>query len=506
MKYKIVFLYIFTVLFFLYQPNTLFSEEEIQNSGSIKYKKDYSFLIYFPVVKTEKRRSYIASVITDLLNDNLSVQKMVYIPDAKPVEIEYPSPPLSQNKKPLEDPREYFLSLKAKEKPSLFALDFKKIYKYDFDPAPYFTFGADAPSFSDQSFHLIQQIEQSSSSNRFTLRVALFWGNYKVFHESKTFNDDSVADAINALSENIRKRLVGYHWGSLDIATNPDKVSVYLDKRYMGKTPLSIKYLPLSDYKISLEKKGFKPIVESIRLQKEKTLLINKELKELELLGEVEIISNPEGASVYLDAEYKGMTPLEIKNIEPGYHQVKISKANHGSASESFQITPENAKIKIKKKLENQTRTRGEESFISRIFSYENLTYQFLSVSTAFSVSGLYYLSKRDKTTEIMSSKLSTHDPDSYTSEDLSVIDEMSSEINNYDKLSKNSFIVSGAFLFITGYFFMRYIFDTKAYSSYTYAPLPDNKKREKQIQTSLNFSLNKIHSLESRFLISLRF
>jgi hypothetical protein len=40
--------------------------------------------------------------------------------------------------------------------------------------------------------------------------------------------------------------------------------------------------------------------------------------------GSIFVSSNPSGANVYLDNEYKGLTPLTLKNIENGRHVVRV--------------------------------------------------------------------------------------------------------------------------------------------------------------------------------------
>ncbi len=43
----------------------------------------------------------------------------------------------------------------------------------------------------------------------------------------------------------------------------------------------------------------------------------------------VHIASNPAGASVYLDGGYEGETPLDIKDISKGKHEVLLAKVGY---------------------------------------------------------------------------------------------------------------------------------------------------------------------------------
>ena len=268
-------------------------------------------------------------------------------------------------------------------------------------------------------------------------------------------------------AEKIRSKIIGSQWGHIELATKPDKASVYLDGHYMGKTPLLIKYMPLSEFSLNIKKKGYKQVHEEIKIEKEKSLFIQRELEKQEFLGKVEVISNPPGAFVYLDTEYKGKTPLLIDNIEPGTHRLKLTKNNYAPLVETIKIKLPHEKIKLRKTLKEPSESK--EYILLDFLSNKNLTYGFLGISAFFSAGGLYYLSKKDQENEKLSRDLSSHNPALYTAQDQEIIDSMQTKINNYDKLSKNSFIISASLFFTSGYFFLRYLFSGDSSEQYSH-------------------------------------
>jgi len=70
----------------------------------------------------------------------------------------------------------------------------------------------------------------------------------------------------------------------------------------------------------------------SYEIKSEKGIRISPERIEVEILsaipvaGQVSISSSPSGARVYLDGNYKGTTPLILKDVSVGSHTIKLSK------------------------------------------------------------------------------------------------------------------------------------------------------------------------------------
>jgi len=55
----------------------------------------------------------------------------------------------------------------------------------------------------------------------------------------------------------------------------------------------------------------------------------NFKTKKFTRVGLISVRSDPRGAAVYLDNNFKGVTPLKIKNVVPGFYQLKVEKDNY---------------------------------------------------------------------------------------------------------------------------------------------------------------------------------
>ena len=107
---------------------------------------------------------------------------------------------------------------------------------------------------------------------------------------------------------------------SLQISSNPNNAKVFLNNTELGVTPLTIN-LDRSNNEIILKKAGYKE-------KKVKYFVDDNNKSEIKyLLDEDEnlmsLSSNPPSASVFLDDEYVGITPIKFPNIKKGTIKIK---------------------------------------------------------------------------------------------------------------------------------------------------------------------------------------
>ncbi|MEW5767013.1 MAG: PEGA domain-containing protein [bacterium] len=162
--------------------------------------------------------------------------------------------------------------------------------------------------------------------------------------------------------------------GSLLITSNPTNAIVYLDEQDFGQTPLEIGDIPVSEYSLRIVKAGYTSYQEKITIPRDGQKRVKAEL--LESLGspmvaEAEVIvppeaelpvppikptleeitgggisisSTPSGATVFIDNKLqRETTPLEVANLEPGRHLVKL--INQGYKNWEDEVIVENEVI-----------------------------------------------------------------------------------------------------------------------------------------------------------------
>jgi eukaryotic-like serine/threonine-protein kinase len=135
--------------------------------------------------------------------------------------------------------------------------------------------------------------------------------------------------------------------GALQVTSVPDS-QVFLDGKFIGKTPLCLcdleQLVKVGEYSIKIvpTKSGFKEYEQKIQIYQGVLTVVDRtfDKKASAATGsiitlsdisdkeksEVLVVSFPTGAQVVLDSNVKGETPLEIKDVTPSDHEIKLLK------------------------------------------------------------------------------------------------------------------------------------------------------------------------------------
>ena len=117
---------------------------------------------------------------------------------------------------------------------------------------------------------------------------------------------------------------------TLVIQTNPSGASVFVNEnRLPGKTPTSAKYEPKSQVRLTLSLPDYQTINETVQLPGPgETFKIERTLEKP--FGTLVVTSQPAGAKITVDREYKGRTPDTITNLRLDRAQVvRIEKQGY---------------------------------------------------------------------------------------------------------------------------------------------------------------------------------
>ena len=146
----------------------------------------------------------------------------------------------------------------------------------------------------------------------------------------------------------------------LPIITQPSDVEVWVDGEFHEKTggtlppdlrsfiqtqfdadqlsaPLYLSALPLGQHIIELKKDCYEPIRYTFNAEEPKdyTALIYK-LEDS--VAQLQVVSNPPGARVFLDGEYKGNTPLDLNQVCSGSHHLEVKHSTTGKYVEDLTV------------------------------------------------------------------------------------------------------------------------------------------------------------------------
>jgi hypothetical protein len=133
--------------------------------------------------------------------------------------------------------------------------------------------------------------------------------------------------------------------GSLTVSVDIPGATVYLNGERLGEAPQQAGGLEPGSYRIRVEKEGFNPFEKEVRITAGEGSQVRATLEAIMAL--LRIDSDVPGASVFLDREYLGTTPVEIAQIEPGNHELTASAEGYEMYAETLELTTEPRDILI---------------------------------------------------------------------------------------------------------------------------------------------------------------
>ncbi len=147
--------------------------------------------------------------------------------------------------------------------------------------------------------------------------------------------------------------------GSLNLLSRPEGARFYVDGHAEGRAPVSIKKIKAGTHTIRAELDGHAPVEKTVKVERGKAL--TEEFVLSNILGRLEIVSNPPGAVILLDGKPAGSTRsgtpgaeesdiLTIPDVKEGPHTVAIRKRGYAEARKN--VTVESSKaVQIRAKL-----------------------------------------------------------------------------------------------------------------------------------------------------------
>lgn len=142
--------------------------------------------------------------------------------------------------------------------------------------------------------------------------------------------------------------------GALTVQSNPP-ASVFLDNKHIGRTPVTKYAVAPGDYTIRIVPEGtVAPLAswqESVKIASDILTYVNIVPAESEFAtavetiwlekissknSEVNVVTNPDGATISLDGTTKGITPISIPNVSAGDHSLAL--ASPGFLARSLKI------------------------------------------------------------------------------------------------------------------------------------------------------------------------
>lgn len=108
----------------------------------------------------------------------------------------------------------------------------------------------------------------------------------------------------------------------LTVNSTPPGATVLINGANRGTTPARIEALPSGDSQIELRLDGFERYRQGVKISAGQSVTVDAKLTPLP--GDLEIVTTPAKARVYVDNQLKGDSPVTLMGIAPGDHRVRI--------------------------------------------------------------------------------------------------------------------------------------------------------------------------------------
>lgn len=129
---------------------------------------------------------------------------------------------------------------------------------------------------------------------------------------------------------------LGFRQGVIRISSFPMGAEVHLGDRWIGRTPLCIVGEDGDQMQLTAERPGHPSVSESMKVAKGQVLQWKADLVTRQ--GGLLVDSNPAGATVLLDGKRMGTTPVVLRHILVGVHEVVLQMPPYAEATYNAEV------------------------------------------------------------------------------------------------------------------------------------------------------------------------
>jgi hypothetical protein len=122
---------------------------------------------------------------------------------------------------------------------------------------------------------------------------------------------------------------VPVNYGSMYVDSTPSGAEIYFNGNYRGTSPVTISDVWPGSYTIEAEKDGYQPYSTTTTVSSGARSNVYCPLTRIDTSGALYVMSEPTNSNVYLDAVYKGRTPITLNNLASGTHIVQIDQSGY---------------------------------------------------------------------------------------------------------------------------------------------------------------------------------
>jgi len=129
-------------------------------------------------------------------------------------------------------------------------------------------------------------------------------------------------------------------YGSIAVTSYPPGAAVFIDGRQRGTAPIIVPDVLTGNHEITLSLKGYDEWYQTVSVGSGQMAAINAELDATkEITGSLAVITDPVGAEIYIDGNFKGVSPVTITGISTGTHAVLLTLQEYADTTSNISIT-----------------------------------------------------------------------------------------------------------------------------------------------------------------------
>jgi hypothetical protein len=118
-------------------------------------------------------------------------------------------------------------------------------------------------------------------------------------------------------------------YGTIYVESQPSGAEISFNGDYRGLSPVTISDVWPGTYTITAEMNGYRTYTTTTSVSSGTRSKVYCPLEPLNTAGALYVLSTPSYSNIYLDAVYKGRTPMTISNIASGTHILEIDQAGY---------------------------------------------------------------------------------------------------------------------------------------------------------------------------------
>ena len=148
---------------------------------------------------------------------------------------------------------------------------------------------------------------------------------------------------VNPYLKEIEKKKVG----TIVVSSDVDDAEVYLDGNLIGTTPLVQNDVIEGLHVVEVRKSPALPWKQTVQVEAGKQTKVKGELKATigGQGGSIRVLSNVQGAHVFMDGTDMGAVPVDIKDVKPGEHVIEVKAPKYQTREERVTVNAGSATV-----------------------------------------------------------------------------------------------------------------------------------------------------------------